>query len=109
MKLRKFEAYTIDDNFNNEPEKNLHDEIFDWEENDQTNDNEIIKQLSEYTDNEKIQIFDNFYDRAKAMLDEIKDGNIGDEDDVHYIWEDVMNLLAKNRKRFWKYYRSLQR
>lgn len=63
---------------------------------------EAIKDLSEYTTDEKVAKFDSLYKSALSMLE-----SKGSEDDAHYTWEDVMSLLSKDHKKFWKYYNSL--
>lgn len=69
---------------------------------------EIIKSLEDYTDMDKIEIFNNFYNSALSELKEKESGNYCDDNDsANYAWEDVMSLLAKDKKLFWKYFNSL--
>ena len=69
---------------------------------------EAIKPLSEYTDEEKIEEFDAIYNSALTMLGEAEEnGSENDNDDEHYTWEQVMELLARKKEKFWNYYNSL--
>lgn len=64
-----------------------------------------IKKLEEYTPEEKISFFDSIYKSALSMLVKKKKGE-SNEDDETYTWEEVMEILARERKVFWKYYNS---
>ncbi len=69
-----------------------------------------VKDLSEYTSEEKIKAFDKLYASAAFNLHEREDnGRLGDKDDdeEHYSWESLMELLARNKTKFWDYYNSL--
>ena len=113
MKLKKFNENFDDDNWDEDeiqPEKKLHDDIFGgdkWKDDDI--DKSSIRQLDEYTDEEKIEKFDELYESAKDMLEKFRDSDRGepDEDEPNYTWESVMNLLAKDKRKFWEYYRTL--
>ena len=70
---------------------------------------EVIKSLSEYTVEEKIKIFDAMYNDALNTLEKKKNGQyFDDNDDAHYDWEEKMSLLAKDKNKFWEYWRSLK-
>ena len=66
----------------------------------------VIKKLEEYTNEEKCQFFDKIYKKALRDFEEFEEN--GTELDEHYMWEEVMCILAKNRNDFWNYYNSLQ-
>jgi hypothetical protein len=68
---------------------------------------EVIKDLSEYTDEEKIKFFDDTYNSSLELLIQKENGEIGDEIDTQYDWEANMLLLAKDQISFWKYWNSL--
>lgn len=63
-----------------------------------------IKELEEFTDEEKIKAFDSLY--SHAALD-LKEAVKGVEVAEHWAWEAQMNLLARDRQLFWDYYNSL--
>ena len=66
-----------------------------------------VKELSEYTVEEKVAKFDSFYRDAEATLDAIESGDYHeDNDDAHYTWEAVMGLLARDSATFWGYYNN---
>lgn len=65
--------------------------------------NAAIIPLSEISDSKKIETFDKLYKSAESMLQSAIDGEAR-EDDAHYSWEDIMNLLARDGGKFWVYY-----
>ena len=66
-----------------------------------------IKDLSEFTSEEKIKIFDKLYGSALSIVEQSeKDGYLND-DMPTYIYEEIMDVLARDRKIFWKYFNSL--
>ena len=75
------------------------------------NEKSSVRRLDQYTDEEKIVAFDELYNSAKEMLQEVLDKGYANEDNDHYTWEEVMELLAHKARRndFWKYYNSLDK
>lgn len=69
----------------------------------------VIKDLSEYTDIEKINAFDKFYKSAELMFTSVETSGFNREDDKQYTWEDIMGLLARDKSKFWAYYNKLSR
>ena len=72
-----------------------------------TSKSEAIKELSEYTVEEKVKFFDDTYASALSMLNQKENDEIGDEVETQYDWEANMELLAKDHDKFWKYWNSL--
>ena len=68
--------------------------------------NKYVRNLAEISDEEKIEIFDDFFNDALEMLRYSERGGKVIHD-THYVWKMHMNLLAKNDK-FWDYYNSLE-
>lgn len=61
-----------------------------------------IKELSEYTPQEKIEAFDKFYEMASDFFDNYNE----ESDDEHWAWEAVVSVLGRDNKIFWAYYRK---
>jgi len=70
-------------------------------------DNECIKNLEDYTPEEKIEFFDKMYQSAWDELDELRNNGYSNEDNAGYVWETYIEILAKNKKEFWNYWNSL--
>jgi len=69
---------------------------------------DVIKPLEDYTIEEKEEFFNKMYSTALSALNQkIESGREDDSDDEHYIWEDIMGLLGKDKQKFWKYWNSL--
>jgi len=68
--------------------------------------NTIIKQLEEYTIEEKVKWFNKMYKNAEEELIELETKGYSDEDNEHYCWENYIEVLAKNNKKFWNYWNS---
>ena len=68
---------------------------------------DAIKELSEYTDEEKIQFFDKLYNSAYLELTELEEEGYHNEDCAQYAWEEYIAILAKDRNKFWRYWSSL--
>jgi len=66
-----------------------------------------IKKLEEYTSEEKIKKFDALYNSSLSELEEIERKKYHDDDCVHYFWEASMEILARDRDKFWEYYNSI--
>jgi len=77
-----------------------------WDEKDIS---DIIKDLNEYTDEEKIQKFDELYDVALTIFNATIEGRLGPEYAEYetHTWEDVMELLAKDKRKFWDYWNEI--
>jgi hypothetical protein len=69
--------------------------------------NLAIKDLSEFTDKEKIEVFDRLYYSAMCSIEELEKNGFQSEDDEHYSWEELISIPARDREKFWKYYNSL--
>jgi len=68
-----------------------------------------IKDLSEFTIEEKVTIFDKMYKSAESSLEQsIKDG-YHNEDNMHYGGEEYFEILARNEKDFWDFYNSIEK
>ncbi len=68
-----------------------------------------IKELSEFTDKDKIAKFDTLYKSALHMLNEVEKNGYIPKDSEHYSWEEVMELLARDKGKFWTYYNSIDK
>ena len=69
--------------------------------------NDAIKEISEYTSEEKIQFFDKLYDSAYTELVSVEENHCRDDDSDHYTWEEMIQILARDKNKFWKYWNSL--
>ena len=70
----------------------------------------IVMELDEYTDDEKIAHFEKIYAFANSIIEKINNGEYHeDNDDKHYAYEAIMNVLARDGKKseFWDYYNEL--
>ena len=75
----------------------------------QSGRNKAIKDLSEYTIEEKVKKFDSLYRDAEATLVTAESGDYDEDndDDEHYTWEALMGLLARDSDTFWVYFNNL--
>jgi hypothetical protein len=64
------------------------------------------KALSDYTVEEKCKKFDSLYEFAAEILRQVEAEGYTDDDTDHYMFEAVMELLAKDSTAFWKHYNS---
>ena len=80
-------------------------ELEDLEKN--TERNLAIKNLDEYTIEEKIEKFDAMYNSALEELTEKEKEGWNSEDSSQYAWESYIELLARNSDKFWKYWNNL--
>lgn len=69
--------------------------------------NSAIRKLENITEHEKIDFFDKMYSDAFEELKDHQEGNRSDDDDEHYAWEAYIQILAKDRGKFWDYWNSL--
>lgn len=68
-----------------------------------------IKELCEYTTEEKVKWFDNKYKSSLRELKEKEDGQYcEDNDNDHYAWESDIEILARDHDLFWKYWNSME-
>lgn len=67
---------------------------------------EAIKDLSEFTDEEKIEAFDSIFNRALSYVESAEEEYKRD-DDPNYGFEEFMGIIARDKDKFWKYYNSL--
>ena len=68
--------------------------------------NEVIKQLKDYSTDEKVEWFNKMYANAKEELEELEEKGYSDDDNVHYAWKTYITILAKTDKEFWNYWNS---
>ena len=71
----------------------------------------IIRKLEDVPAEEKIRFFDSMFSNALRILEEKENGTgrIEPEDDAHYTWESVMEILSANGEvGFWSYWNSLK-
>lgn len=67
----------------------------------------VIRQLHEYTNQEKVDFFDSLYGSAhNELINYEKKGYLHD-DDEHYAWEAYIEILKKGDG-FWEYWNSLE-
>lgn len=66
-----------------------------------------IRQLSDYSDKQKIAAFDSFYSQALEHLKETEFSGYADDDAATYMFEAVMELLSPPGSLIWEYYNSL--
>ena len=59
--------------------------------------NLAIKDLSEFTDEEKIKKFDTLYESAMYSIKEVERTGFVNEDDEHYSWEDLITIPARDK------------
>lgn len=69
--------------------------------------NLIVKELSEFTDEEKIKIFDYLYKSSLEDLETLEREGYQDEDSAQYVYEDFLEIVARDKKLYWKYRNSL--
>lgn len=67
--------------------------------------NEAIKSLSEYTGLEKINFFDKLYNKAYEELIDLEENN-RDDDSVDNAWKAYIEILAKDKIKFWNYWKN---
>lgn len=67
---------------------------------------EAIKDLSEFTDEEKIKAFDSIFNSALGYVQSAEQDYRRD-DDPNYGFEEFMEIIARDKDKFWKYYNSL--
>ena len=68
---------------------------------------EAIKNLDEFTTEEKVKFFDSMYKSALAELNTTIGHGYHNEDCEHYAWEEFIVILAKDYNLFWKYWNSI--
>jgi hypothetical protein len=49
------------------------------------------------------------YNSAKDELEELEESGYSREDNKNYAWESYIEILAKDKDKFWKYWNSLSR
>jgi hypothetical protein len=65
-----------------------------------------IRQLHEYTNQEKVEFFDSLYHSAYNELVEYEKRGYENEDNEHYAWEAYIEILKKGDG-FWDYWNSI--
>ncbi len=66
-----------------------------------------VKKLSEFTDEEKIEIFNRLYKSSLDDLKSVRDNKYEDEDSEVYLAEEMREIVARDKKAYWKYRNSL--
>ena len=77
--------------------------------NTKTFPTDIIKDLSEFTVEEKCNKFDKFYNSAIGTIKRVQEEEYLSEDEDHYAFEEIMNIVARDDKsnEFWKWFNGL--
>lgn len=70
---------------------------------------EAIKNLDEFTTEEKVKFFDSMYKSALEELDTTIGNDYHDDNCEHYAWETYIEILARNHTKFWKYWNNIDR
>ena len=66
-----------------------------------------VKELSEFTDEEKIKGFEAIHAAGIAVLEEAEKNGYVREDESQWAFEFQMETIARDNELFWKYYNSL--
>ena len=68
-----------------------------------------IKDLSEFTVEEKCKKFDNFYNSAMSTIKRVQEEEYLSEDEDEYSFEEIMNVVVREGKHdeFWKWFSGL--
>ena len=67
---------------------------------------QAIRDLSEFSDEEKIKAFDSIFNRALSYV-ESAEADYKRDDDPNYAFEEFIGIIARDKDKFWKYYNSL--
>lgn len=65
------------------------------------------KLANEYSDKEKIQLFDALHDEALKLFNHVNKHGSFKEDYKQYMWQAQMELLAKSKKEFWNVFNAI--
>lgn len=68
-----------------------------------------IKDLSEFSIEEKAAFFDKLYNSALGVVNDYEKNKYVSEDEDNWAFEEKMGILARNKKQFWDYYNSLSK
>lgn len=75
----------------------------------ENNQKSSVVPIEKYTVEDKIKYFDKTYEFAKSMLEEVEKNSYLREDNEHYAFEHVVEILnIENKKSIWDYWNSLQ-
>lgn len=66
-----------------------------------------IRDLSDVSDAEKIKKFDDIFNFALSIIESVEEKGYTNEDDEHYAYEEIMSVIAKDRKAFWDYFNEI--
>ena len=67
-----------------------------------------IVELSDYTDEQKINFFDKYYNMARMSVKSLEDNGYSDKDEEHWFFEEGMQILnIDDKNALWKYINSL--
>lgn len=75
----------------------------------QAKNSSCIVPLREFSNEEKYTAFNRLYEHAHGVLERTKTSGWKDEDEDHYAFEALMEILTRDRQAFWKYYNSLKK
>lgn len=68
---------------------------------------EAVRALSEFSDEEKISIFNSLYEESLADLIDLEEKGYADEDSPHYAYESFLEIVARDKRKYWNYRNSL--
>lgn len=66
-----------------------------------------IKDLSEFTVDEKVKLFDSLYNQSVSIVEQAEKEKYLDEDASHWTFEAMMEIIARDKKEFWKYLNNI--
>ena len=66
-----------------------------------------IRELSEMTDDEKIEAYNALHTSALNFVESAEVSGYANDDDQHYAWEELISIVARDKKEFWKYYNTV--
>jgi len=67
-----------------------------------------VKDLSEFTMQEKCEKFDKLYNLALSVLTEAETNKYFDENESHFDENDFFEIIARDETTFWEYCNSLE-
>ncbi len=67
-----------------------------------------IVPLREFSVEEKCAAFNKLYEHAHGVYERTKAAGFKDDDEDHYAFEALMEILSRDTQAFWKYYNSLK-
>lgn len=70
--------------------------------------NDAIKSLDEFTVEDKVKFFDNMYKLAEKDLKDAEENCSTESIDDNYGFEAYIEILARDKDRFWSYWNSIE-